>query len=232
MVKKVSKRMRQISQGIDRSSLYGLADAISMVKERAVVKFDETIEIAMNLGVNPRHANQIVRGVVRMPNGTGVNVRVAVFATSVKADEARDAGADIVGGEDLFEIVKGGKIDFDRCVATPDMMPLVGQLGRVLGPRGIMPNPKFGTVSNDVADAVKSLKGGSVDFRVEKAGIVHAGIGKVSFGNNEIKENILAFVDAVIKARPPAAKGEYLKRVTLSSTMGCGIKLDLSTLSS
>ncbi|AHA27817.1 50S ribosomal protein L1 [Candidatus Liberibacter americanus] len=230
MVSKISKRMQRISQGIDPYAFYSLRDAISMIKERAIAKFDETVEIAMNLGVDPRHADQMVRGVVSMPNGTGVAVRVAVFATSVKADEARDAGADIVGGEDLFEIVKNGNIDFDRCIATPDMMPFVGRLGRVLGPRGIMPNPKLGTVTMDVADAVHSLKRGAVNFRVEKAGIVHAGISKVSFENKKIEENVLAFVDAVIKAKPSSSKGEYMRRVTLSSTMGRGVRVDLSSL--
>ncbi|MBL0849106.1 MAG: 50S ribosomal protein L1 [Candidatus Liberibacter ctenarytainae] len=228
---RISKRMRQISQGIDRTVLYGLSDAVSMIKERAIARFDETIEIAMNLGVDPRHANQMVRGVVNMPNGTGVNVRVAVFAASSKADEAREAGADIVGSEDLFEIVKGGKIEFDRCVATPDMMSLVGKLGRILGPLGIMPNPRIGTVTMDVAAAVKAFKSGAIEFRAEKAGIVHAGVGKVSFESRKIEENILAFVAAVVKARPSAAKGDYVKRVTLCSTMGRGIKVDLSAFS-
>nr|ABB40597.1 putative 50S ribosomal subunit protein L1 [Candidatus Liberibacter asiaticus] len=231
MVSKISKRMQQISQGIDRSALYGLSDAVVMLKERATARFDETVEIAMNLGIDPRHANQMVRGVVTMPNGTGVNVRVAVFATSSKADEAREAGADIVGGEDLFEIVKGGQIDFDRCIATPDMMPLVGRLGRILGPRGIMPNLRVGTVTTDVATAVRESKSGAVDFRSEKAGIIHAGIGKVSFENKKLEENVLAFVSAVVKAKPSVAKSDYVKRVTLSSTMGCGIKVDLSSFS-
>ncbi|MEG8098985.1 50S ribosomal protein L1 [Candidatus Liberibacter brunswickensis] len=228
---KISKRMQKIYEGIDRSALYGLSDAIVMLKERAMAKFDETVEIAMNLGIDPRHANQMVRGVVTMPNGTGVNVRVAVFAKSSKADEAKKAGADIVGDEDLFEIVKGGKIDFDRCIATPDMMPLVGRLGRVLGPRGIMPNLRLGTVTTDVATAVRESKSGAVDFRSEKAGIVHARVGKISFDNKKIEENILAFIGAVLKAKPPVSKGDYLKRITLSSTMGCGIKVDLSSIS-
>ncbi|MBA5724628.1 50S ribosomal protein L1 [Candidatus Liberibacter sp.] len=228
---RISKRMQKISQGIDRSMFYGLSEAIAMLKERAIAKFDETVEIAMNLGVDPRHANQMVRGVVSMPNGTGVNVRVAVFARSAKADEARAAGADIVGAEDLFGVVESGKIDFDRCIATPDMMPLVGRLGKILGPRGIMPNPRIGTVTMDVSAAVKAAKGGAVEFRVEKAGIIHAGIGKISFGNKEIEENILAFIDSVVKAKPSAAKGDYVKRITLSSTMGCGIKVDLSGIS-
>nr|ABO40223.1 50S ribosomal subunit protein L1 [Candidatus Liberibacter africanus] len=226
---KISKRMRKIAQGIDRSALYGLSDAVAMIKERSVAKFDETVEIAMNLGVDSRHANQMVRGVVTMPNGTGVNVRVAVFATSSKASEAIEAGADIVGGEDLFEIVKSREIDFDRCIAAPDMMPLVGKLGRVLGPRGIMPNLRVGTVTTDVATAVRESKSGAVDFRSEKAGIVHAGIGKVSFDNKKIEENVLAFVSAVLKAKPAVSKGDYVKRITLSSTMGCGIKVDLSS---
>ncbi|KJZ81368.1 LSU ribosomal protein L1p (L10Ae) [Candidatus Liberibacter solanacearum] len=231
MVSKISKRMQRISKGIDSSVLYGLSDAVDMLKERAIAKFDETIEIAMNLGVDPRHANQMVRGVVSMPNGTGVNVRVAVFAKSSEADKAREAGADIVGGEDLFEIVKGGKIEFDCCIATPDMMPLVGQLGRLLGPRGIMPNLKLGTVTTDVATTVRKYKKGAVDFRSEKAGIVHGIVGKASFDNKKIEENVLAFVSAVIKAKPPVSKGHYIKGITLSSTMGCGIKVDHSVLS-
>ena len=201
-----------------------------MVKARAIAKFDETIEIAMNLGVDPRHADQMVRGVVNLPNGTGRDVRVAVFARGAKADEAKAAGADIVGAEDLVEIVQGGKIDFDRCIATPDMMPLVGRLGKVLGPRGMMPNPKVGTVTMDVAGAVKASKGGAVEFRVEKAGIVHAGIGKASFDAEALEENIRAFADAVIKAKPAGAKGNYVKRVAISSTMGPGVKIDPSTV--
>lgn len=223
---KVAKRLQKIRDGLDKSKLFELDDAVSFVKERAVAKFDETIEVSMNLGVDPRHADQMVRGVVNLPNGTGRNVRVAVFARGDKAEEAKAAGADIVGAEDLFEIVNGGTIDFDRCIATPDMMPLVGRLGKVLGPRGMMPNPKVGTVTPDVAGAVKASKGGAVEFRVEKAGIVHAGVGKASFGADKIVENIRAFADAVIKAKPAGAKGEYVKRVAVSSTMGVGVKVD------
>ncbi|MFK4823394.1 50S ribosomal protein L1 [Paenochrobactrum sp. BZR 588] len=227
---KLSKRVAKIREGFDHDKLYDLSTAISVVKERAVAKFDETIEIAMNLGVDPRHADQMVRGVVNLPNGTGRTVRVAVFARGDKAEEAKKAGADIVGAEDLFEIVNGGKIEFDRCIATPDMMPLVGRLGKVLGPRGMMPNPKVGTVSVDVAAAVAASKGGAVEFRVEKAGIIHAGIGKVSFDNKALEENIRAFADAVLKAKPVAAKGEYLKRVSISSTMGVGVKVDAASV--
>ncbi|MBC8717255.1 50S ribosomal protein L1 [Ochrobactrum sp. Marseille-Q0166] len=227
---KISKRIAKIREGIDVNKLYDLSDAIGLVKERAVAKFDETIEIAMNLGVDPRHADQMVRGVVNLPNGTGRTVRVAVFARGDKAEEAKKAGADIVGAEDLFEIVNSGKIEFDRCIATPDMMPLVGRLGKVLGPRGMMPNPKVGTVTVDVAAAVTASKGGAVEFRVEKAGIIHAGIGKVSFDNQKLEENIKAFADAVIKAKPSAAKGEYVKRVSISSSMGVGVKVDPATV--
>ncbi|SOC48074.1 LSU ribosomal protein L1P [Rhizobium subbaraonis] len=224
------KRTKKINEGVDPTKLYALDLAIGMVKERAVAKFDETVEVAMNLGVDPRHADQMVRGVVNLPNGTGRDVRVAVFARGAKADEAKAAGADIVGAEDLLEIVQGGKIDFDRCIATPDMMPLVGRLGKVLGPRGMMPNPKVGTVTMDVTGAVKASKGGAVEFRVEKAGIVHAGIGKASFDAKALEENIKAFADAVIKAKPAGAKGSYVKRVAISSTMGPGVKIDPSTL--
>jgi large subunit ribosomal protein L1 len=206
--------------------LYDLGTALGLVKERAVAKFDETIEVSMNLGVDPRHADQMVRGVVNLPNGTGRTVRVAVFARGDKAEEAKKAGADIVGAEDLYEIINGGNIDFDRCIATPDMMPLVGRLGKVLGPRGMMPNPKVGTVTVDVAGAVKASKGGAVEFRVEKAGIIHAGIGKASFEVKALEENIRAFADAVLKAKPAGAKGEYLKRVAVSSTMGVGVKVE------
>ncbi|MBZ9654974.1 50S ribosomal protein L1 [Phyllobacterium lublinensis] len=229
---KLSKRVAKVREGVDRNKLYDLTSAIAMVKERAVAKFDETIEVAMNLGVDPRHADQMVRGVVNLPNGTGRTVRVAVFARGDKAEEAKKAGADIVGAEDLFEIVNGGKIDFDRCIATPDMMPLVGRLGKVLGPRGMMPNPKVGTVTADVTAAVKASKGGAVEFRVEKAGIVHAGVGKASFDAKALEENIKAFADAVTKAKPTGAKGEYVKRVAISSTMGAGVKIDPSTVRS
>ncbi len=203
-----------------------------MVKARAKAKFDESIEIAMNLGVDPRHADQMVRGVVNLPNGTGKTLRVAVFAKGAKADEAKNAGADIVGAEELFEIVNGGKIDFDRCIATPDMMGLVGRLGKVLGPRGMMPNPKVGTVTMDVTKAVKDAKGGAVEFRAEKAGIIHAGIGKASFSESALVENIRAFFDSVMKAKPPAAKGNYLKKVSISSTQGPGVTVEPSTVMS
>ncbi|MBB4076737.1 large subunit ribosomal protein L1 [Bartonella fuyuanensis] len=229
---KVAKRIKNIQKGINFSELYALKDAILMVQERAVAKFDETIEISMNLGVDPRHADQMVRGVAHLPNGTGRNIRVAVFARGDKAEEARTAGADIVGGEDLFENISGGAIDFDRCIATPDMMPLVGRLGKILGPRSLMPNPKVGTVTLDIAGAVKASKGGAVEFRAEKAGIVHAGIGKASFGVEKIVENIKAFASAVIKAKPQGAKGEYIKRVVVSSTMGVGVKVDPTTVRS
>ncbi len=225
------KRIRNAAEGIDRKKLYPISEAIKMVKERANAKFDETIEIAMNLGVDPRHADQMVRGVVELPNGTGRTVRVAVFAKGDKAEEARKAGADVVGAEDLVEAVAGGKIDFDRCIATPDMMGLVGRLGKVLGPRGMMPNPRVGTVTMDVAAAVASSKGGAVEFRVEKAGIIHAGIGKASFGEKAIEENIRAFTSAVARAKPAGSKGTYLKRVAVSSTMGPGVHVDLASLS-
>ena len=228
---KIAKRMQKVNEGVDRNKLYPLGDAVSLIKERAVAKFDETIEVSMNLGVDPRHADQMVRGVVNLPNGTGRTVRVAVFARGDKADEARAAGADIVGAEELVDIVQSGTIEFDRCIATPDMMPLVGRLGKVLGPRGMMPNPKVGTVTMDVTGAVNASKGGAVEFRVEKAGIVHAGIGKASFGAEKIEENIRAFADAVIKAKPTGAKGNYVKRVAISSTMGPGVKIDPSSLS-
>jgi large subunit ribosomal protein L1 len=227
---KIAKRVAKTREGVDINKLYELSNAISMVKERATAKFDETIEVALNLGVDPRHADQMVRGVVNLPNGTGRTVRVAVFARGPKADEAKAAGADIVGAEDLFEIVNGGKIEFDRCIATPDMMGLVGRLGKVLGPRGMMPNPKVGTVTMDVTAAVKASKGGAVEFRVEKAGIVHAGIGKASFDGKAIEENIRAFADAVIKAKPTGAKGTYLKRMAISSTMGAGVRVDTASL--
>jgi large subunit ribosomal protein L1 len=213
-------------EGIDRRKLYPLNDAIKLVKDRAKAKFDETVEVAMNLGVDPRHADQMVRGVVNLPNGTGKTVRVAVFARGDKAEEARKAGADIVGAEDLVERITGGTIDFDRCIATPDMMPLVGRLGKILGPRNLMPNPKVGTVTPDVAGAVKAAKGGAVEFRVEKAGIIHAGVGKASFTDDALLENIKAFADAVQKAKPTGAKGTYVKRVSVSSTMGPGVHVD------
>jgi len=230
MAKKIAKRVAKSREGIDQNKLYELAEAIELLKARATAKFDETIEVAMNLGVDPRHADQMVRGVVNLPNGTGRTVRVAVFARGDKAEEAQAAGADIVGAEDLVEIVQKGEINFDRCIATPDMMPLVGRLGKVLGPRGLMPNPKVGTVTPDVAAAVKASKGGAVEFRVEKAGIVHAGVGKVSFDAAALAENVKAFADAVIKAKPTGAKGNYVKKVAISSTMGPGLKLDLASV--
>ncbi|HVW56050.1 MAG TPA: 50S ribosomal protein L1 [Rhizobiaceae bacterium] len=230
MAIKLAKRVAKSREGIDRNKAYSLDEAVKLLKERATAKFDETIEVAMNLGVDPRHADQMVRGVVNLPNGTGRSVRVAVFARNEKAEEAKAAGADIVGAEDLVATVQGGTIDFDRCIATPDMMPLVGRLGKVLGPRGMMPNPKVGTVTTDVAAAVKASKGGAVEFRVEKAGIIHGGVGKASFDAKAIEENVRAFADAVIKAKPSGAKGNYLKKVSLSSTMGPGLKLDLSSI--
>jgi large subunit ribosomal protein L1 len=224
------KRTQKTREGVDRMKLYSIDEAIKMVKERATAKFDETIEVAMNLGVDPRHSDQMVRGVVNLPNGSGRSVRVGVFARGAKADEARAAGADVVGAEDLVEKVQGGNIDFDRCIATPDLMPLVGRLGKVLGPRGMMPNPKVGTVTMDVATAVRGAKGGSVEFRVEKAGIVQAGIGKASFSADKLVQNIKAFADAVQKSKPPGAKGTYIERVAVSSTMGPGVKVEPSTL--
>ena len=222
----IGKKITKAREGIDRNKLYKLDEAIKMVKSRASAKFDETIEVAINLGVDPRHADQMVRGVVNLPNGTGKTVRVAVFAKDAKAEEARKAGADIVGAEDLMEAIQGGKIDFDRCIATPDMMPLVGRLGKILGPRNLMPNPKVGTVTQDVAGAVKAAKGGAVEYRVEKAGILHAGIGKVSFSEEALLQNIKAFTDAVQKSKPAGAKGTYVKRVAVSSTMGPGVHVE------
>ncbi|MBB4001391.1 MAG: 50S ribosomal protein L1 [Aurantimonas endophytica] len=227
---KAGKRIQNAREGIDRLKLYGLDEAVEMLKQRATAKFDETVEVSMNLGVDPRHADQMVRGVVNLPNGTGRTVRVAVFARGDKADEARAAGADLVGAEDLVEQVQNGTIDFDRAIATPDMMALVGRLGKVLGPRGLMPNPRVGTVTPDVAAAVKASKGGAVEFRVEKAGIVHAGVGKVSFDSKAITENIRAFADAVQRAKPTGAKGNYVQRVAITSTMGPGVRIDPSSL--
>ncbi|HWJ72801.1 50S ribosomal protein L1 [Mesorhizobium sp. BR1-1-16] len=220
------KRVLNAREGIDRNKLYPISVAVSLIKDRATAKFDETIEVSLNLGVDPRHADQMVRGVCTLPNGSGRTVRVAVFARGAKAEEAKAAGADIVGAEDLLEIVQGGTIEFDRCIATPDMMPLVGRLGKVLGPRGLMPNPKVGTVTMDVTTAVKGAKGGSVEFRVEKAGIIHAGIGKASFDAEKLVQNIKAFADAVQKARPTGAKGTFVQRVAVSSTMGPGVHVD------
>lgn len=226
---KVAKRTAAARALFDGKNLVSVEDAVALIKKAASAKFDETIEIAMNLGVDPRHADQMVRGVVQLPNGTGKTVRVAVFARGAKADEAKAAGADIVGAEDLMEIIQGGKIEFDRCIATPDMMPIVGRLGKILGPRNLMPNPKVGTVTMDVKTAVEAAKGGEVQFKVEKAGVIHAGIGKVSFDEAKLAENVRAFVDAVSKARPTGAKGAYVKKVSLSSTMGPGVAVDLTS---
>tara|TARA_B100001123_G_C15171179_1_gene971456 strand:+ start:261 stop:956 length:696 start_codon:yes stop_codon:yes gene_type:complete len=227
---KNSRRRQEQLNGIDRESFYPLKEAVKLTKEKATAKFDETIELAVNLNVDPRHADQMVRGVVSLPHGTGKSVRVAVFAKGEKADEAREAGADLVGAEDLAEQVQSGELNFDRCVATPDMMAIVGKLGRVLGPRGLMPNPKLGTVTQDVGSVVRDVKGGQVEFRVEKAGILHAGIGKASFSEMAIFENVMAFIDAVNRAKPDGAKGSYIKRVALSTTMSVGIKLDVASL--
>lgn len=226
----LGKRTKATREGVDPAKSYPIAEAVKMVKARAKAKFDETIEIAMNLGVDPTHSDQMVRGVVNLPNGTGRTLRVGVFARGAKAEEAKAAGADVVGAEDLVEKVNGGSIDFDRCIATPDMMPLVGRLGKVLGPRGMMPNPKVGTVTMDIAGAVKGAKGGAVEFRVEKAGIIQAGVGKASFSEDKLVENIKAFADAVQKAKPAGSKGTYIQRVALSSTMGPGVKVETSTL--
>jgi large subunit ribosomal protein L1 len=227
---KTGKRNADAAEGVDRNHLYTLDEAVQMVKERSKAKFDETIEVALNLNVDPRHAEQMVRGVVDLPHGTGKNVRVAVFAKGDKAEEAKAAGADIVGAEDLAEQIQKGQMDFDRCIATPDMMAVVGRLGKILGPRGLMPNPKLGTVTPDVAQAVTSAKAGQVEYRVEKAGIIHAGVGKASFSSENILENARALIDAVAKAKPSAVKGTYMQRVTLSSTMGPGVKIDPASL--
>jgi large subunit ribosomal protein L1 len=227
---KISKRFKKASEGLDAVKAYSVEEAVKLVKARATAKFDETIELAINLGVDPRHADQMVRGVVSLPNGTGRMLRVAVFAKGPKADEAKKAGADIVGAEDLAEQIQKGEINFDRCIATPDMMGIVGRLGKVLGPRGLMPNPKVGTVTMDVTTAIKDAKGGAVEFRVEKAGIVQAGIGKASFAEDAIVQNVKAFVDSVVKAKPQGAKGTYVKKVSLSSTMGPGVKIALPSI--
>ena len=224
------KRTKAANESVDKNKLYSLDEAVKLVKANATAKFDETVEIAINLGVDPRHADQMVRGVIELPNGTGRAQRVAVFARDEKAEEAKAAGADIVGAEDLMETVQGGTIDFDRCIATPDMMPLVGRLGKVLGPRNLMPNPKVGTVTTDIAEAVRAAKGGAVEFRVEKEGIVQAGVGKASFSEEQLAGNIRALVNAVQKARPSGAKGTYMKRLAVSSTMGPGVKLDMADL--
>lgn len=226
------KRLHGLRAGIERGKAYTLTEAVKLVKARAKAKFDETVEVAMNLGVDPRHADQMVRGVVNLPNGTGKTVRVAVFAKGPKADEAKAAGADIVGAEDLADIVQKGTIDFDRCIATPDMMGVVGRLGKVLGPRGLMPNPKVGTVTMDVAKAVKESKAGSVEYRAEKAGIVHGGVGKASFPEEALIQNIKAFVDSVMKAKPAAAKGNYVNKISISSTQGPGVKIEIGSIAS
>ncbi|HCK08215.1 MAG TPA: 50S ribosomal protein L1 [Rhodobacter sp.] len=226
---KFGKRTRAAREAFAGKANMSVEEAVKLIKSVAAAKFDETLEIAMNLGVDPRHADQMVRGVVTLPNGTGKTVRVAVFARGAKADEAKAAGADIVGAEDLLEIIQGGKIDFDRCIATPDMMPLVGRLGKVLGPRNLMPNPKVGTVTMDVKSAIEAAKGGEVQFKVEKAGVVHAGIGKISFSDLQLTENVRAFVDAVSKAQPAGAKGAYVRKVSLSSTMGAGVSLSIDS---
>jgi len=226
---KVGKRTSAARVAFDGKENMKLAEAVALVKANARAKFDETVEVALNLGVDPRHADQMVRGTVNLPNGTGKTVRVAVFARGAKADEAKAAGADIVGAEDLMAEIQGGKIDFDRCIATPDMMPIVGRLGKILGPRNLMPNPKVGTVTVDVAKAVTEAKGGQVQFKVEKAGVIHAGVGKASFPADQLEENIRAFVEAVSRARPAGAKGTYMKKVSISSTMGPGVSVELSS---
>ncbi|BBK30198.1 LSU ribosomal protein L1P [Stella humosa] len=224
------KRLKNAYKGLDREHFYALDSAVKMIKERATSKFDETIEIAMNLNVDPRKADQIVRGVVQLPHGTGKTVRVAVFAKGDKAEEARAAGADIVGAEDLMEQIQAGQLNFDRCIATPDMMGLVGRLGKILGPRGLMPNPRLGTVTPNVSEAVKAAKGGQVEFRAEKAGIVHAGVGKASFSETALLDNVRAFVDAITKAKPTGAKGTYIKKVSIASTMGPGLKVEAASI--
>ncbi len=225
-----NKRLAKAASSVDHAKSYALGEAVALVKTNATAKFDETIEISLNLGIDPRHADQMVRGLISLPNGTGKTLRVGVFARGAKADEARAAGADVVGADDLAEAVQGGKIEFDRCIATPDMMALVGRLGKILGPRGLMPNPKLGTVTMDVKGAVTAAKSGQVEFRAEKAGIIHAGIGKASFETEKLVENAKALVDAIQKARPTGAKGTYLQKAALSSTMGPGVRVDVSTL--
>lgn len=226
----LSKKGKALAAAVDREKLYALDEALKMVKANATAKFDETIEVAINLNVDPRHADQMVRGVVTLPKGTGKSVRVGVFARGAKADEAKEAGAEVVGAEDLMEIVQGGTIDFDRCIATPDMMGLVGRLGKVLGPKGLMPNPKLGTVTMNVGEAVKAAKGGQVEYRVEKAGIIHGLLGKASFPEADLRANFDALLDAVVKAKPSGAKGKYLEKVAVSSTMGAGVRVDTSTV--
>lgn len=229
MARKFGKRLRTAAESINRDEALDLDVAVKVVKDNATAKFDETIELAINLGVDPRHADQMVRGMVALPHGTGKSVRVAVFAKDAKADEARAAGADVVGAEDLMEAVQKGEMDFERVIATPDMMAIVGRLGKVLGPRGLMPNPKLGTVTPDVAGAVKAAKAGQIEFRVEKAGIIHAGVGKASFSEDQIRENIAAFVNAINRAKPSGAKGTYVQRISLSSTMGPGVKINVAS---
>ena len=228
---KLGKRTRAIRAAVADKSVLSVEEAVSLIKGNSTAKFDETIEIALNLGVDTRHADQMVRGVVGLPNGTGKNVRVAVFARDAKAEEAKAAGADIVGAEDLMQTVQGGVIEFDRCIATPDMMPVVGRLGKVLGPRNLMPNPKVGTVTMEVAVAVKAAKGGEVQFKAEKGGVVHAGVGKASFDSDKLVENVRAFISAVAKAKPTGAKGTYMKKISLSSTMGAGVSIDVASAS-
>ncbi|MBB5698818.1 50S ribosomal protein L1 [Sphingomonas yantingensis] len=228
---KLTKKAKALATAVDREKLYNVDEAIALARTNATSKFDETIEVALNLGVDPRHADQMVRGVVLLPKGTGKTVRVGVFAKGAKADEAREAGADVVGAEDLMEIVQGGKIDFDRCIATPDMMGVVGRLGKILGPKGLMPNPKLGTVTMNVAAAVQAAKSGQVEYRVEKAGIIHSGIGKASFPAEDLRANFDALVDAVVKAKPSGAKGKYLRKIAVSSSMGPGIKVDVADVS-
>jgi len=227
---KITKRMKAATEGLDREKLYTVNDAVKLMKERATAKFDETIEVCMNLGVDPRHADQMVRGMISLPNGTGKSIRLAVFAKGPKADEATEAGADVVGAEDLMEAMQGGDLNYDRIIATPDMMGVVGRLGKVLGPKGLMPNPKLGTVTMDVKGAVEAAKAGQVEFRVEKAGVIHGGVGKASFDEAKIIENVNTFLQAVIKAKPTGAKGTYVKRIAVSSTMGPAFKIDVGSL--
>ncbi len=227
---KVTKRTKYFKEKVDFAKIYDIKEAVDILKNQPALKFDQTVEVSMNLGVDPRHADQMVRGSIGLPHGTGKTVRVAVFAKDDKAEEAKAAGADIVGNEDLMEEIQNGKINFDRCIATPDMMGVVGRLAKILGPRGLMPNPRLGTVTNDVTAAVEAAKAGQVEYRVEKAGIVHAGVGKLSFDNGQIEENVKTFVGAIIKAKPSGAKGTYVKSISISTTMGCGLKLALASL--
>ena len=229
---RIGKRLKKAREGVDRGIFYPAAEAVKLIKERATAKFDETVEVALNLGIDPRHADQMVRGVVQLPHGTGKQITVAVFARGDKADEAKKAGADIVGAEDLADEIKAGKIDFHRSIATPDMMQVVAKLGKILGPRGLMPNPKLGTVTQDLGPAVKAAKAGQVQFRVEKQGIVHAGVGKASFSEANILENLRAFVDAVVRAKPSGAKGTYLKKISISSSMGASVAVDVPSITS